>query len=67
MHAFESGGPTLQVELPAGWSIKLVLINEPFIVSPFGGGIYCFFNILGDHLGQGYHQYVFADSVYPKY
>lgn len=28
------------------------------------GGNECYFNILGDNLGQGYHQYIFADSIY---
>ena len=50
MHAFENGFPNMSVELPTGWSVKNVTINSPLIVSPFGGGNNCFFNILGDSL-----------------
>ena len=41
-------------------------LKEPLIISPFGGGNECYFNIVGDHLGQGYHQYIFADKFYPS-
>jgi hypothetical protein len=34
--------------------------------SAVGGGCHCYFNILGDHLRQGYHQYIFADKIYPE-
>ena len=40
-------------------------LKEPLIISPFGGGNECYFNIVGDHLGQGYHQYIFASKFYP--
>ncbi len=66
MHATETGRPTLEVALPEGWTLRKVQLESPLIVAPFGGGDACYFNILGDHLGQGYHQYVFADSVYPS-
>jgi hypothetical protein len=65
MHATESGKPDTTVALPNGWTLKKVIMNEPLIISPFGGGNECYYNIIGDHLGQGYHQYIFADSVYP--
>ncbi|MDX2283908.1 MAG: hypothetical protein NW241_07080 [Bacteroidia bacterium] len=65
MHATETGEPDLDVTLPAGWSISWVQLADTLIVSPFGGGDHCYFNILGDHLGQGYHQYRFADAFYP--
>lgn len=66
MHATETGEPSLDVVLPEGWSLKKVALQEPLIVSPFGGGNDCYFNIIGDHLGQGYHQYIFADKTYPS-
>ena len=66
MHATETGKPDTTVALPKGWSIKSVQLTEPLIISPFGGGNECFYNIIGDHLGQGYHQYIFAESVYPS-
>ena len=66
MHAFENNKPDTSVVLPKGWTLKKVYIKEPLIVSPFGGGNNCYFNIVGDHLGQGYHQYVFADKIYPS-
>lgn len=66
MHATETGKPDTTVSLPKGWSIKTVQLSEPLIISPFGGGDECYYNIIGDHLGQGYHQYIFADSVYPS-
>ena len=65
MHATETGMPTLDVNLPEGWTLDVVTIEEPLIIPPFGGGDHCYFNILGDHLGQGYHQYEFAESVFP--
>jgi hypothetical protein len=64
MHAYESEKPDTTAILPSGWSLKKVMLQEPLIVSPFGGGD-CYYNIVGDHLGQGYHQYIFADKVYP--
>ena len=65
MHATETAQPDTTVILPSGWSLKKVMLHEPLIISPFGGGNECYFNIVGDHLGQGYHQYIFSDSVYP--
>ena len=65
MHATETGIPTLDVVLPTGWFIEKVILSEPLIVQPVGGGDECYFNILGDHLGQGYHQYIFAGTSYP--
>ncbi|GAB4420173.1 MAG: hypothetical protein OHK0039_33420 [Bacteroidia bacterium] len=65
MHATETGSPDLNVSLPAGWTLEVVALPAPLVITPFGGGDHCYYNILGDHLGQGYHQYVFADSVYP--
>ena len=65
MHATQTEKPDTSVSLPLGWTIKQVFLKEPLIISPFGGGNECYYNIVGDHLGQGYHQYIFADSVYP--
>ncbi|MEI8093714.1 MAG: hypothetical protein WCG80_05840, partial [Spirochaetales bacterium] len=62
MHATETGTPNLNVTLPAGWSLEKVDLAEPLVITPSQGGYY---NILGDCLGQGYHQYVFADAFYP--
>ena len=42
-----------------------MILKEPLIISPFGGGNECYYNIVGDNLGQGYHQYIFADKFYP--
>lgn len=64
MHATESGSPTTDVSLPSGWNIQKITITSPLIITPFGGGDECYFNIVGDHLGQGYHQYVYADNFY---
>ncbi|MEM7659902.1 MAG: hypothetical protein AAF399_27560 [Bacteroidota bacterium] len=66
MHATETGTPTTEVDLPDGWSIRTRVLDEPFILGPFGGGADCFFNIVKDHLGQGYHQYAFSGSVFPE-
>ena len=62
MHATETGSPQLNVQLPEGWSLRKIISDEPLIISPSKSGYY---NVLGDHLGQGYHQYIFADSLYP--
>lgn len=66
MHATENGAPTTNVSLPDGWTLELVSLNEPLIITPFGNEGDCYFNILVDHLGQGYHQYIYADDVYPS-
>lgn len=66
MHATETGKPDTAVVLPRGWSLKKISLAEPLIISPFGGGNECYFNIIGDPLGQGYHQYIFANKFYPR-
>ena len=65
MHATETGKPDTTVILPSGWSLKKQVLKEPLIISPFGGGNECYYNILGDNLGQGYHQYIFSEKFYP--
>ena len=65
MHATESGKPNTTAVLPDGWTLKKVILKEPLIISPFGGGNECYYNIVGDNLGQGYHQYIFSDKYYP--
>ena len=65
MHATENGKPDTKVILPLGWTLKKMILKEPLIISPFGGGNDCFYNILGDNLGQGYHQYIFTNKFYP--
>ena len=66
MHATETGKPNLDVILPKGWTIKKVALQEPLVILPFGKGEDCYFNIVGDHLGQGYHQYKYANAYYPE-
>ena len=66
MHATETGEPNLDVILPKGWTLKKVSLQEPLVVLPFGQGEECYFNIVGDHLGQGYHQYKYANEYYPE-
>jgi hypothetical protein len=64
MHATESGNPDTTAILPNGWALKKVILKEPLIISPFGGGNECYYNIVGDNLGQGYHQYIFSNKFY---
>jgi len=66
MHATETGTPTTEVELPEGWSISTRVLLEPFVLAPFGGGDDCYFNIVRDHLGQGYHQYEYSGATFPE-
>jgi hypothetical protein len=66
MHATETGEPDTTATLPNGWTLKKVILKEPLIISPFGGGNECYYNIVGDNLGQGYHQYIFSDKFYPS-
>jgi len=40
--------------------------KDPLVILPFGKGEECYFNIVGDHLGQGYHQYKYANEYYPQ-
>lgn len=65
MHATEATAPDTTVVLPTGWTLRRVALDEPLILVPFGNEGDCYYNILGDHLGQGYHQYIFANPVYP--
>ena len=62
MHATETGTPSLEVALPAGWSLVKVELDKPLVITPSQGGYY---NIVGDCLGQGYHQYIFAGPTWP--
>jgi len=66
VHATETGQPDLNVNLPQGWTLKKIAISKPLIITPFGEKDDCYFNIVGDHLGQGYHQYKYASSYYPN-
>ena len=45
--------------------MRQVKLKEPLIVLPFGDKEDCYFNIVGDHLGQGFHQYKYADEYFP--
>jgi hypothetical protein len=65
MHATESGTPNLNVILPEGFKIEKIILDKPLIIVPFGEKGDCYFNIVGDHLGQGYHQYKYANDYYP--
>lgn len=65
MHATETGTPDLGVVLPEGWKLEKVALDQPLEIAPFGQGEECYFNIVGDHLGQGYHQYQYAGAFYP--
>ena len=66
MHAFEKDGPNTNVVLPDGWSLEKLALDKPLIITPFGGENNCYYNILGDSLGQGYHQYKFGNDFYPS-
>ena len=65
MHATDTGTPNLNAAIPEGWTLTKVALDEPLVVNPFGGGDNCYHNVLRDNLGQGYHQYVFAEESYP--
>ncbi|MGD1840050.1 MAG: hypothetical protein ACFB0B_04020 [Thermonemataceae bacterium] len=66
LHATEKKHPDLNVVLPKNYTLKKVALTEPLIINPFGNDEACYHNILGDHLGQGYHQYKYADTHYPS-
>ncbi len=63
MHATETGTPDLNAVLPEGWTLELVKIEEPLIITPTVDGYY---NLIIDNLGQGYHQYIYADDTFPS-
>lgn len=65
MHATDTGTPDLNAAIPDGWTLTRVELDEPLEVLPFGGGDNCYHNVLRDHLGQGYHQFFFAEPQYP--
>jgi hypothetical protein len=62
MHATENGRPTTEVALPEGWTVRRLDVADPLLIRPLKGGYY---NIVGDCLGQGYHQYAYAGATYP--
>ena len=66
MHATETGKPNLNVVLPEGFTIQKVVLEEPLVIVPFGDKEDCYLNVVGDHLGQGYHQYQYASDFYPS-
>lgn len=61
MHATAADEPSLDVVLPEGWSLQRVELDKPLVITPTIGGYY---NLLMDNLGQGYHQYIYADEVF---
>lgn len=66
MHATATGTPDLTTPvLPQGWTLEAVALDEPFTINPFGGGDDCYYNIVRDNLVQSYHQFEYADAVYP--
>ena len=66
MHATETGTPNLDVVLPEGFTVQKIALKEPLLIIPFGEKEDCYLNIVGDHLGQGYHQYQYASNFYPS-
>ncbi|MCA9912829.1 MAG: hypothetical protein KC496_05755, partial [Anaerolineae bacterium] len=64
MHANASGTPDLNPDLPVGWTLEAVQIDEPLVLLPFGGD-HCYYNIVRDNLVQAYHQFEYAGDVYP--
>lgn len=65
MHATAGDTPILDPSLPEGWMLSRVDLDEPLEILPFGGGNNCFHNVMRDSIGQGYHQYEFAEEKYP--
>lgn len=66
MHATATGTPDLSgPQLPAGWQLQAVTIDEPLVIEPVGGGSNCYYNIVRDNLVQSYHQYVYAGAQWP--
>ena len=65
MRIAETGTVDLNVALPEGWTLTKVILDEPLEILPLGGGDACYHNVLRDNLGQGHHQYIFAEDKYP--
>ncbi len=65
MHACEAPEPSLNVVLPPGWVLEKVALEEDLLIPPVGGANGSYHVILGDSLGQGYHQYRFVSESYP--
>jgi hypothetical protein len=65
MHATDDGTPDLTgVALPTGWQLVQTSISKPLTIQPRGEG-HCYYNIVRDGQLQSYHQYVFADALFP--
>ncbi len=66
MHATENSAPSLEVALPPGWVLKRDTLATPLVVGPRGIEGECYHVLISDHFGQGYHQYQFADPIFPS-
>ncbi len=65
MHATDDGQPDLEgVALPNGWHLSQVELDAPLTIQPRGEG-HCYYNIVRDANLQSYHQYTFADALFP--
>ncbi len=65
MHATNDGVPTVEVRLPAGWSLRRETLSAPLVLEPFGGEGKCFYNIIRDEKLQSYHQFRYAGAMWP--
>lgn len=66
MHATANGTPdVVKVALPDGWRLEERQLDAPLVLLPSGNGDGCYYNIVRDNLVQSYHQYQFAEGVYP--
>ncbi len=66
MHATATGTPDLTgPQLPDGWTLRAVQLDEPLELLPFGGGDNCYYNVVRDNLVQSYHQYRYSAAQYP--
>ena len=58
-HATETGQPTKEVVLPSGWTVAKIDLDKSLTLSPFRLDGECYYNVVGDYLGKGYHQYIY--------
>lgn len=66
MHATGDGLPSVSAPvLPMGWSLTERSLDEPLVLLPRGGGDACYYNIIRDNTVQSFHQFAFAEEIYP--
>ncbi len=61
MHATATAKPTMHVDLPKGWHLKIIRLKQALTIHPKNNSS-CIYTILRDSKQQSYHQYIYAGT-----